>query len=72
LKQSSDNVQLFLNEGQGLGNNFLLPQTEFLVILGQNFLLPEAKFLTSWDRIFCWLRESFSHGAEFLVALGGI
>jgi hypothetical protein len=87
LKQSFKNIKLFLKEGGGLENNFLLPQAEFIVILGQNFLLPqaeflvtwgqnfllpEAKFLISWNRISCCLRQNFSPGTEFLIALGGI
>jgi hypothetical protein len=87
LKQSFENIKLFLNEGRCLGNHFLLRQAEFIVILGQDFLLPQAEFLVtwgqnfllreakfhiSWDRIFCCLRLNFSPGTEFLIALDGI
>lgn len=51
----------FLNEDQGLENNFLLPQAEFLVTWGKNFLLPEAEFLAASGWVSCHL------GTEFLV-----
>jgi hypothetical protein len=100
LKQSFENVKLSLNECGVLEQNFFVASSRISVTWGQNFLLPQAEFLiawnrifyylteflASWDRIFCCLKQNLSHGTiscclkqnflsagtEFLIASGGI